>query len=137
MSAASIVQSRSVLDIELGNNFDEANITISGPNDFYKAYTFYKGDTQVDIDTLEIHNSGNYTYQIQYIQNGKVEYINDRKTGRNNTARNTGKIISSSGYFNVKDNEFVTEEIDETEPQTGLVNSSNKLAEQSSSQNEQ
>ncbi|MDX1281588.1 hypothetical protein [Shewanella colwelliana] len=118
--AAVIVASGSTLDIEAGRKFDEATITISGPNGFNTAYTLSSDETQIDIDTLNIQAPGNYSYQIQYIQHGKVEYISDAKTGRQGAARNTGLIETSSGYFNVRDNEFVTEEVSEIELETSL-----------------
>jgi hypothetical protein len=115
--ANNIAVSGSVLDIDTGNNFDEATITISGPKEFNTSYTLKNNKTQVDIETLKITDAGNYTYQIQYIQNGKLEYITDPKTGRKNAQRNTGLIETTSGYFNVSDNQFVLEELSEADPE--------------------
>lgn len=109
--AANIVVSGSTLDIDTGNKFDEATITISGPDDFTFSHSFGLGETQVDIDTLGISAAGNYTYQIQYIQYGKTELVTDEATGRQGAKRNTGPINTASGFFNVNDNEFVTEEV--------------------------
>lgn len=113
--ASNIVVSGSTLDIETGNYFDQATITISGPKEFNTTYTLTHNKTQVDIETLNITDAGNYTYQIQYIQNGKLEYITDAKTGRKKTQRNTGLIETTSGYFNVSDNQFVLEELSEAD----------------------
>jgi hypothetical protein len=109
--AANIVVSGSTLDIDIGNKFDEAIITISGPDGFAFSHSFGQGETQVDIDTLGITAAGNYTYQIQYIQHGKTEYITDATTGRQGAKRNTGPVKIASGFFNVNDHEFVTEEV--------------------------
>lgn len=108
--ADNIAVSGSILDIDTGNNFDTATITISGPNNFNETITLNNNKTQIDIETLNITNSGSYTYQIQYTQNGKLEYITDPKTGRKNAKRNTGNIQTTSGHFNVKDSQFVIDD---------------------------
>lgn len=106
--AGTIVSSGSTLDIATEQKFDEAIVTISGPNSFYEQFNLSAGITQLRIEDLGLIGSGHYNYQIQYIQQGKIEYINDAKTGRQGAARNTGKIEMKSGYFNVHDDEFVT-----------------------------
>ncbi|QIR15125.1 hypothetical protein [Shewanella aestuarii] len=113
--ASGIVSSSTVLDIETGSKFDQAEMLISGPGDFNQTITLYGDNTQIDIDDLGELPDGNYTYQIQYIQHGKTEYINDNKTGREGVPRNTGKIKTISGFFNVYESEFVTSDSIETE----------------------
>lgn len=115
--AGGIVASGSTLDIDNGNTFNVATITIVGPNNFNKQFHLYAGETRLQIDELGITESGNYSYHIQYTQQGKIEYISDASTGRQSAPRNTGKIQSSSGYFNVLDGEFITEEIAEANPE--------------------
>lgn len=113
--ANNIAVSGSILDIDTGNNFDQAMITISGPNGFNESVTLENNKTQVDIEALNITDSGSYTYQIQYTQNGKLEYITDPKTGRKNAKRNTGNIQTTSGHFNVKDHQFVIDDVSEAD----------------------
>jgi hypothetical protein len=113
--AASIAVSGSTLDIDTGKKFDQAIMTISGPNGFNTNYTLNNNQTQIDIDALNISAAGNYSYQIQYIQLGKIEYVSDPTTGRQTAPRNTGLVETKSGYFNVMDNQFIVEDQTETD----------------------
>lgn len=113
IAAKSIVASSSELDISAHSSekrFETATVTITGPNGFEKRLTLSDQNTELDLDQLGISKDGNYSYQIEYAQSGKVETINDPKTGRSGAKRNLGKVETKSGYFNVRDSEFVHEE---------------------------
>ena len=114
--AKSIVASSSELDISTLSSekrFETATLTIAGPNGFEKQFILSGNDTDLDLGQLSITQDGNYSYQIEFAQPGKVETINDPKTGRNGSKRSLGKVETKSGYFNVKDSEFVYEEYSE------------------------
>ncbi|ACA85961.1 hypothetical protein [Shewanella woodyi] len=114
--AKTIVASSSELDISTLSSekrFETATITITGPNGFEKQFILSGNDTELDLGQLGITQDGNYSYQIEYAQPGKVETINDPRTGRSGSKRNLGKVETKSGYFNVKDSEFVHEEYSE------------------------
>ncbi|WP_144213676.1 hypothetical protein [Shewanella donghaensis] len=104
-----IVASATELDIEVFEiEYDIATVTISGPNGYHSELQLDTTDAELDFDKLGMLPDGHYKYQIQYTQNTGVELVSDRKTGRNKSVRNLGKVQKKSGYFNVKDNEFVT-----------------------------
>ncbi|MBE7213926.1 hypothetical protein MK852_06730 [Shewanella benthica] len=104
----SLVVSGSKLDIEqFEKKFDRATVTITGPDGFEKQMRVNANNTELDIEQLGIIKDGNYSYQIEYSQLGELEIVNDRKNGRQGAIRNLGKVESKSGYFNVKDSEFV------------------------------
>ncbi|MDT3322209.1 hypothetical protein Q4Q52_21010 [Shewanella sp. SP1S2-4] len=101
--------------------FDEAIVTLSGPNSYNAQFNLPTGSTQLRIEDLGGAESGYYSYQIQYIQQGKIELITDSKTGRQGSARNTGNIEVKSGYFNIRDNEFVTAEAIENDAEISVA----------------
>ena len=115
IAAKPIVASGSQLEISAlssENKFDEATVTITGPDGFEKQMKVSANNTELDIEQLGIIKDGNYSYQIEYSQLGDVEIVNDRKTGRQGATRHLGKVETKSGYFNVKDSEFVQETYD-------------------------
>ena len=118
IAAKPIVASVSQLEISAlssEDRFDEATVTITGPDGFEKQMKVSANNTELDIEQLGIIKDGNYSYQIEYSQLGDVEIVNDRKTGRQGATRHLGKVETKSGYFNVKDSEFVQETYDEGE----------------------
>ncbi|AQS38829.1 hypothetical protein Sps_03711 [Shewanella psychrophila] len=112
INAKQIVASGSQLEVSAlstENKFDEAIVTITGPNGFEKQIRVDANNSELDIEQLGIVKDGNYSYQVEYSQWGEVEIVNDRKTGRQGATRNLGKVETKSGYFNVRDSEFVQE----------------------------
>lgn len=110
LNAKQIVASGSQLEISAlstENTFDEAIVTITGPNGFVKQIKVDANNTELDIEQLGIVADGNYSYQVEYSQRGEIEIVNDRKNGREGATRHLGKVESKSGYFNVRDSEFV------------------------------
>lgn len=103
-----LVVSGSKLDIEqFEKKFDHATLTITGPNGYEYQDKLDSSEAQIELERLGELADGNYNYQIQYTNNGGVEVINDPKTGRHGAERNLGKTVTKSGFFNVKDSEFV------------------------------
>ncbi|WP_028771761.1 hypothetical protein [Shewanella waksmanii] len=104
----SIVASASELDIDVYEfEYDIATVTISGPNGYQNQLLIDTKEAELDFDKLGDLADGHYKYEIQYANNGGVEFITDSKTGRENAVRNLGKVEVKSGHFNVKDNEFL------------------------------
>jgi len=95
--------------------FDETTITITGPDGFERKMKVYGKNTEIDLEELGIERDGNYSYQIEYAHQGDVEIVNDPKNGRSGALRNLGRVETKSGFFNVKDSEFVLEETEEYE----------------------
>ena len=113
IAAKSIVASSSELDVSTQSSekrFETATLTITGPNGFENRLTLSDQNTELGLEQLGISLDGNYSYQIEYAQSGKVETINDPRTGRSAAKRSLGKVETKSGYFNVRDSEFVHEE---------------------------
>ena len=105
---SSLVVSGSKLDLEqLEQKFDRATLTVTGPNGYEKQMQFYSSEAEIDLDQLGLLKDGNYNYQIEYANDGGTEVINDPKTGRHGAERNLGKTVTKTGFFNVKDSEFV------------------------------
>ncbi|WP_394200852.1 hypothetical protein [Shewanella waksmanii] len=119
----SFIASATDLDIDVYEvEYDVATITLSGPNGFFKKIQIDASDTKIDFDKLGALADGRYKYEIQYANNGGVEFVTDRKTGRDGAVRNLGQIEVVTGYFNVKDDEFVitTEENELIPPSSNL-----------------
>ena len=105
---SSLVVSGSKLDLEqFEQKFDRATLTLTGPNGYEKQIQFYSSEAEIDLDQLGLLKDGNYNYQIEYANDGATEVINDPKTGRHGAERNLGKTATKTGFFNVKDSEFV------------------------------
>ncbi|WP_394128933.1 hypothetical protein [Shewanella maritima] len=107
--AEGIVASQTTLDFSTEQKFNQITIHITGPNGFNANYDLYD-ESQLDIDQLGNAADGNYTYKVQYTQNGKTEIINDPTTGRQGAKRNKGNIKTVTGFFNIRDHAFVTKE---------------------------
>lgn len=104
-----IVASASELDIDAYEiTYDTATMTVSGPQGFVKQLNIDPKDAEIDFDKLGLLADGHYTYEIQYINNGGIEFVTDRTTGRDGSVRNLGKVEVKSGHFNVKNNEFIS-----------------------------
>ena len=103
------VASATNLDVDAYEiEYDVATITISGSNGFFKRLMLDASNTKIDFDKLGMLADGHYKYQIEYANNGGVEFVTDKNTGRDNVVRNLGQVKMVSGYFNVKDSEFVS-----------------------------
>jgi len=104
----SLVVSGSKLDLEqFEQKFDKATLTLTGPNGYEKQMHLYSSDAEIDFEQLGLLKDGNYSYQIEYANDGGTEVINDPKTGRHGAERNLGKTVTKTGFFNVRDSEFV------------------------------
>ncbi|QSX36019.1 hypothetical protein [Shewanella sedimentimangrovi] len=126
--AKSIVADQQTLEPANEQHFDQAIVTITGPNGFYKQVQLNGNDTRMDIEAIGITADGDYQYEIQYANQGKQQEITDPTTGRVKAIRNLGSTKQENGHFRVFENQLVTvEEAISEKEMTGATNESNSF----------
>ena len=95
------------LDLSSASPFDEAHVSISGPEKYYKKFTLKPGHTLVKFNDLKIAKDGTYTYEALYLKHSKLsDTVTDPSSGRENAVRSITTSKRASGFFNVVSGKF-------------------------------